>query len=141
MYPLVGSNSRSSIRPMVVFPEPDSPIRPNVSPRSTWNEAPCTATNSVPFPNTPGVRYTFRSSCTSTSTSRADTAHLRTQAQHRAQQLLCVRVFRLPQDLGHVAGLHDLASVHHRDRPAQSRHHTEIVGDHQDRGAQFPVDF
>ena len=33
--PLVGSYSRMMVRPVVVFPQPDSPTSPKVSPRST----------------------------------------------------------------------------------------------------------
>src|SRR5574337_548467 len=41
--PLVGSISRKITRPVVVFPEPDSPTRPSVSPRRIANETPSTA--------------------------------------------------------------------------------------------------
>src|SRR2546425_1782967 len=41
--PLVGSISRKITRPVVVFPEPDSPTSPRVSPRRIANETPSTA--------------------------------------------------------------------------------------------------
>ena len=43
MVPDVGSISRSSRRPTVVLPDPDSPTRPSVSPRRTSNDTPDTA--------------------------------------------------------------------------------------------------
>ena len=41
--PLVGSSRRSSSRPVVDLPQPDSPTRPSVSPRLTSNDTPSTA--------------------------------------------------------------------------------------------------
>ena len=53
--PDVGSMRRSSVRPVVVFPQPDSPTTPSVSPRATSNDTSftaCTAPTSrakIPF--------------------------------------------------------------------------------------------
>ena len=41
--PAVGSSSRSSVRPSVDLPQPDSPTRPSVSPRRTSRSTPSTA--------------------------------------------------------------------------------------------------
>src|SRR3954452_10647939 len=41
--PPVGSSSRSSRRPVVDLPQPDSPTRPSVSPRLMSNDTPSTA--------------------------------------------------------------------------------------------------
>ena len=41
--PLVGSSRRSSSRPVVDLPQPDSPTSPSVSPRLTSNDTPSTA--------------------------------------------------------------------------------------------------
>ena len=41
--PEVGSISRSTQRPVVDLPQPDSPTSPSVSPRSTANDTPSTA--------------------------------------------------------------------------------------------------
>ena len=41
--PLVGSSSRTSSRPSVDLPQPDSPTSPSVSPRRTSSETPSTA--------------------------------------------------------------------------------------------------
>ncbi len=41
--PLVGSTRRSSVRPTVDLPQPDSPTRPSVSPSLSENETPSTA--------------------------------------------------------------------------------------------------
>src|SRR5512143_3732503 len=43
MRPLVGSIRRSTMRPMVVLPQPDSPTRPKLSPRRTAKDTPETA--------------------------------------------------------------------------------------------------
>ena len=41
--PAVGSSSRSTARPTVVLPQPDSPTSPSVSPGMTWSETSSTA--------------------------------------------------------------------------------------------------
>ncbi len=41
--PACGWVIRTMARPMVVLPDPDSPTRPSVSPRSIVNETPSTA--------------------------------------------------------------------------------------------------
>ena len=43
MSPLVGSTSLMIVRPSVVFPQPDSPTTPSVSPRMTVRSTPSTA--------------------------------------------------------------------------------------------------
>src|SRR5262249_38219901 len=43
IFPPVGSSNRVSIRPVVVFPQPDSPTRPRVSPADTSKSRPSTA--------------------------------------------------------------------------------------------------
>jgi hypothetical protein len=50
--PPVGSCRRSSVRPIVVLPEPDSPTTPSVWPRRSVKLTSCTALNSR-LPNTP----------------------------------------------------------------------------------------
>src|ERR1700730_13370219 len=67
--PLVGSSKRRMQRPIVVFPEPDSPTSPSVSPRLIRNVTPSTAFTSATWrEKTPAVigKY-FVTSCTSTS--------------------------------------------------------------------------
>ena len=52
--PLVAGKSRSTTRPAVVFPEPDSPTSPSVSPRRIEKSMPSTAfTSPTCFENTP----------------------------------------------------------------------------------------
>jgi hypothetical protein len=51
--PLSGASSPRTIRPVVDFPEPDSPTRPSVSPRWMSNETPSTARTSMTRPNMP----------------------------------------------------------------------------------------
>src|SRR5665213_558988 len=48
-FPAVGSSSRSIDRPIVVFPHPDSPTTPSVSPRAILNETSFTARISAAF--------------------------------------------------------------------------------------------
>ena len=43
MRPEVGSTNRSTVRPSVDFPQPDSPTRPSVSPGFRFNETSSTA--------------------------------------------------------------------------------------------------
>src|SRR6266436_5140727 len=43
IWPAVGSIKRSTARPSVVLPQPDSPTRPSVSPGKTSSETPSTA--------------------------------------------------------------------------------------------------
>ena len=50
--PPVGSCRRSSVRPIVVLPEPDSPTTPSVCPLRSWKLTFCTALNSR-LPNRP----------------------------------------------------------------------------------------
>ncbi len=44
--PEVGCSSATTIRPIVVLPQPDSPTTPRVSPRLTSNDTPSTALTS-----------------------------------------------------------------------------------------------
>ncbi len=46
--PEVGSSSRTSIRPVVDFPQPDSPTRPSVCPAARSKETPSTARTGAP---------------------------------------------------------------------------------------------
>src|SRR5438128_9433004 len=64
MDPEVGSIRRRMQRPTVVFPDPDSPTRPSVSPRETANRTPATAlTSATTRARTPRFtgKYFFRS--------------------------------------------------------------------------------
>src|SRR3981189_1711601 len=65
--PDVGFSSPSTMRPVVVLPEPDSPIRPNVSPRSMVKLIESTATNSPRLPFSPRTANTFFNSETAIS--------------------------------------------------------------------------
>ena len=47
--PAVMSNRRSTARPTVHLPQPDSPTRASVSPRSMWNDTPSTARTAPAF--------------------------------------------------------------------------------------------
>src|SRR5699024_12113561 len=61
--PSLSAIKRSSMRPVVDLPQPDSPTRPNVSPFFNVKETPSTALTSPIFrPNTPPVmgKYFFR---------------------------------------------------------------------------------
>ena len=49
IWPLVGSSSRVSRRPVVVFPHPDSPTRPRVCPLDTDRSIPSTARTAPTF--------------------------------------------------------------------------------------------
>ena len=42
-WPALQSSRRSTVRPIVLLPEPDSPTRPSVSPRRIANDTPSTA--------------------------------------------------------------------------------------------------
>ena len=46
-------------------------------------------------------------------------------------------MLRIPVDILHIAGFHDPAPVHHDNLIRDIRHHTEIVGDHQNSHLQF----
>src|SRR5262245_336056 len=78
--PEVGSINRRMQRPVVVFPLPDSPTRPNVSPSNTSNVTRSTARTVEPPPNRPLLRVNsfvrFR-----TSRSGADISSLPSRAR------------------------------------------------------------
>src|SRR6266700_468372 len=51
IFPPVGSSSRTTARPVVVLPQPDSPTRPSVSPGATVKSTPSTARTTPPERN------------------------------------------------------------------------------------------
>jgi hypothetical protein len=58
------------------------------------------------------------------------------QGDDRAKQLLRVGVGRVGEELARIAGLDDLARVHHRDPVAGLGDDAEVVGDQQQRGVE-----
>ena len=51
--PASGTSMPSTMRPVVDFPQPDSPTSPKVRPRSNVSETPATAVTSTLRPNNP----------------------------------------------------------------------------------------
>src|SRR4051794_11159812 len=136
---VTGARPRTAL-PMVVFPDPDSPTRLNVSPACRSKETPwMTVTD---WPRRPGKRTTRSRTCSSGSV-MSDLHQFDTP--RGGQQLLRVRLLRRGENGFHVRPLDDDAVFHHADRVAQVGDHPEVVG-HQDHGqaalaAQLPEQF
>ena len=125
--------SRSSARPSVVLPEPDSPTTPSVSPLRTSTLTPSTA---LMWPTilrvTPRLigNQTFRSSVFST-TGPAGFIGAACMRGSAASSALGVGMLRRLEDVGDVVLLDDLAVLHHADPVGDLAHDVEVVGDEQ----------
>src|SRR3546814_10384975 len=58
---------------------------------------------------------------------------------HRFQQTECVGMLRAIEDVAHRPLLDHAAGVHHHDPVAESGNDAEVVGDHDDGGAEIAL--
>jgi hypothetical protein len=135
--------SRSSARPSVVLPEPDSPTTPSVSPLRTDRLTPSTA---LMWPTVLRSRprlignQTFRSSADITTGDRARRRRigLRLGGEQRAG----IGMLRRGEDLLDRPLLDDLAvAIHDADDVGDAAHDAEIMGDEQQAHAEPRADF
>ena len=130
--------SRSSARPSVVLPEPDSPTTPSVSPLRTATLTPSTA---LMWPTVERSRprlignQTFRLSADITTCSFGPRRR-RIGLRLGREQRLGVGMLRRGEHLLDRALLDDLAVVHHADHVGDAPHDAEIVGDEQQAHAE-----
>src|SRR3990172_9267431 len=61
------------------------------------------------------------------------------QAGHGAQEAQSVGVSRIAVELAGGGRLNDLAGVHHADAVGIARHHSQVVGDDDDRRSKLPA--
>ena len=155
--PLVGSTTFSSIRAVVVLPEPDSPTIATVSPRGIASDTSSTATKSSPRPRTGYtlVRFSISTMLSrSASPLRARPASAAASARPRrgtpraagaraatdgaAATSDCVYgCCGVLEDLPRRSLLHDLAAVHHDDPLGALGRETQVVRDEQHRRAEL----
>src|SRR6266542_368470 len=117
-------------RPMVVFPEPDSPTRPRVSCGRMSKETSCNALK--PFLRQPRAAYSTTTSFAS-SMIHLESGPGRAVLERRVQQRLGVRVLRVREQRSYVVDLDDPPVLHHGDAIADVRDDPEVVSDEQHR--------
>ena len=140
--PSTNGSSPTMARPIVVFPEPDSPTRPTTSPCSMVKLTPSTARNAG---DRPRLGYSMATSRRSTTSSASVVAlgfvvglevggHDCPEVRDGAQEALGVLVSWGGEHLGGVALLDDLAALHHEDAVGEIGDDAHVVGDEEDAG-------
>ena len=134
--------SRSSARPSVVLPEPDSPTTPSVCPSRTATSTPSTA---LMWPTVRRKKprwignQTLRSSPL-TMTRRVGLALRRLALRLGGEEMPRIGVLRVGEDLFGRPLLDDLAVGHHADPVGDPPHDAEVVGDEQHRHARLGLE-
>src|SRR5262245_8906776 len=131
--PESGSIRRRTARAAVVFPHPDSPTTPSVSPRPTVKLTSSTAfTVAAGAEKTPGRtgKYFFRFR-TSSSVPPSDMKVLPCSAGAKARDCCKeparVRMSGVTKDIEDKAGFDDFSCAHHRDGLSDFRDHTKVM--------------